>query len=795
MKRRVWLYGLCGLLILALAAGCGGPEEKKLKFFNKGKELYEKGQYTEAKLEFKNAVQIDPKYADAYYMFGMVEMKSGNPRGAYGNFMKTVELDPKHMLAHLELGRLFLGARMLDKAQEQIDLVLKEEPKNEEALLVQSAIYLVNKDPGRARSLLEGLIAQGSTKPDIYLMLAIVSRQAGDDKGEGDAIRRGIQANPKSANLFMALADNHIRHKRLDEATEAVKKAIEIEPGNVRLRIVLANIYWENGKTAETSEVLKTITSSDPKKEEAWVEVAGFYLQRKKLDDAERELKAGIQQNEKSFKIRFALSELYANTGRVDQAVVLLKECLGLSKDAASPEVMQAKNALAKIALARQDIPEAKKYADEVIKESPKNTDALFIRGTVYLLRGEAANAIPDFRTVVTENPQFIPAQIRLAEAHALNGEPNLAMDTLKAAMRIDPKSRDLNRALARQYAMQRNLKEAEATLRKLLQANPNDLEVMVELGDLFMAAGNYKQAEAQYAEVKRKAPQLPVGYVKMAGVAIAQGKWDRAVPELEQALKANPQADPVMALLAQAYVRTKKPASAIALAEARIAKNPKDAFAYNLRGEIQLSQRDFAAAEGSFRKAIELQPVWQAPHNNLAGLFLVQGKKDEAIRELEAAIKANPDNLGAYLSIAAIYNQGKDYKKALETYERVLARKPDLWVANNDMAFLLADTGGDLDKAMGLAQKALAQRPEEGPVLDTLGWIYYKKGDAAKALEYLERARAKSPDDPTVSYHIGMAYAKAGKKEAAKEYLKKALAAGREFAGKEEAERTLKGM
>ena len=41
MKRRAWLYGLCGLLILALAAGCSGPEEKKLKFLNKGKELYE----------------------------------------------------------------------------------------------------------------------------------------------------------------------------------------------------------------------------------------------------------------------------------------------------------------------------------------------------------------------------------------------------------------------------------------------------------------------------------------------------------------------------------------------------------------------------------------------------------------------------------------------------------------------------------------------------------------------------------------------------------------------------------
>ena len=54
---------------------CSGPEEKKLKFYNKGKALYEKGDYVKAKLEFKNAIQIDPKYADAYYMMGMIAFK------------------------------------------------------------------------------------------------------------------------------------------------------------------------------------------------------------------------------------------------------------------------------------------------------------------------------------------------------------------------------------------------------------------------------------------------------------------------------------------------------------------------------------------------------------------------------------------------------------------------------------------------------------------------------------------------------------------------------------------------
>jgi TolA-binding protein len=73
------------VLTVAILYACGGPEGKKIKFYNKGKALYDKGNYVKAKLEFKNAVQIDTKYADAYYMLGMVALKSGDPAGARGS--------------------------------------------------------------------------------------------------------------------------------------------------------------------------------------------------------------------------------------------------------------------------------------------------------------------------------------------------------------------------------------------------------------------------------------------------------------------------------------------------------------------------------------------------------------------------------------------------------------------------------------------------------------------------------------------------------------------------------------
>jgi len=89
MKQRI-LTATAIILIFSILAACSGPEEKKVAFYNKGKALYEKGDYVKAALEFKNAIQIDLKYADAYYMLGMVALMRHDYRGASGASQKPL---------------------------------------------------------------------------------------------------------------------------------------------------------------------------------------------------------------------------------------------------------------------------------------------------------------------------------------------------------------------------------------------------------------------------------------------------------------------------------------------------------------------------------------------------------------------------------------------------------------------------------------------------------------------------------------------------------------------------------
>jgi tetratricopeptide (TPR) repeat protein len=141
---------------------------------------------------------------------------------------------------------------------------------------------------------------------------------------------------------------------------------------------------------------------------------------------------------------------------------------------------------------------------------------------------------------------------------------------------------------------------------------------------------------------------------------------------------------------------------------------------------------------------------------------------------------------------------QQKNFTKAIQTYERALARQPKFWVAANDLAFLLSEnatSGRDLDRALDLANKALALQPDNATILDTIGWVYYKKGNTGKSVDYIGRVQAKYPNSPVINYHMGMALFKSGKRDKAKEFLRKALDSKEDFTGREEAARTLKNL
>ena len=569
-------------------------------------------------------------------------------RSAYGSFSKAVSLDPKNWDAQVQLGSLLLRSGKADEALKKAELALEGDSKHEDAHILKGAALMAKKETDTALRFLREAVGSHVHKADGYLLLNMAYLQKGDATGAERTLREGIRANEKSVSLYLAQIDLALKNKQLDKAIALVRKIVEIEPGVVKYRLGLAGMLWDSGKEPEAVEILKAVLAEEPKKEERWVQVAGVYLAKNKAADAERELREGILLNKDSFRIRFALAELLARTNRSDQAIATLQECLGLEKDPANREIIESKNNLAKIHFSRREIDKAKKYVEEVIKASPKNGEANYLKGRVHLQRREGVQAVSAFRVVVNETPQFVPGYVGLADAHLLNNEPKSAFDTLQNALKIMPDSRDIIRALARLYAVQKDFKNAEAQQRRILDANPNDLEVRADMGTLFQAAGDFPRAEQEFGEIVRRAPKLPLGYIKLSACFMAQKKWDRAMAELDRVLQIHPNLSGVANDLAF------------------------------LLADHGRGQKDFERALALSRKALSLYPENPKMLDTLGWIHYRLGDMKQAIEWLTNAQAGLPQNPVINYHLGMAHHKAGNTGKAKEYLQKALDFKAD---------------------------------------------------------------------------------------------------------------------
>ena len=162
---------------------------------------------------------------------------------------------------------------------------------------------------------------------------------------------------------------------------------------------------------------------------------------------------------------------------------------------------------------------------------------------------------------------------------------------------------------------------------------------------------------------------------------------------------------------------------------------------------------------------------------------------------DIEDATKAIPQNVDLLNDLAGLLFTAGRHDEAIATYERVIALQPDSDFAINNFAAITADylrnDPAALDKALNLATRF---RTSNNPLfLDTLGWLYYRKGDYAVAATYLERATNLAPDRTDLRYHLGMALARSGQSERAITELRRVVAANmQEFDGLAEAKAML---
>jgi tetratricopeptide (TPR) repeat protein len=209
----------------------------------------------------------------------------------------------------------------------------------------------------------------------------------------------------------------------------------------------------------------------------------------------------------------------------------------------------------------------------------------------------------------------------------------------------------------------------------------------------------------------------------------------------------------------------------------------------YLARGQPQL-------AEAAYLRALDLDANLAGPYIQLGTIYGRSKQYDQALAKLDQSLRINPKSVPALMIKGIVLSQKGDMAQAQVAYEQLLNINPRFAPAANNLASLLAEQpGGDLEKALQLAQTAKEMLPEDPRISDTLGWILSKRGVHQRAPTLFKESAAKLPDNPEVQYHLGLAYLKTGEKENARSTLAAAVRSPGNFPGKEEARKTLAGL
>ena len=131
---------------------------------------------------------------------------------------------------------------------------------------------------------------------------------------------------------------------------------------------------------------------------------------------------------------------------------------------------------------------------------------------------------------------------------------------------------------------------------------------------------------------------------------------------------------------------------------------------------------------------------------------------------------------------MGAIYEKLGNMEEAKVSFNQALNVNPNYEDAANELAYILADEGRELESALAWARLARKKQPENPAMADTLGWVYYKVGNHVLARDQLEFAVSKQPENPTFLYHLAMIYKETKQINKAQSALKKAIAGRTDF-------------
>ncbi len=789
-KIKILFIFLCCCFI----AGCDNTAQQKTEYFQKGEQLYEDGNYKEARDAYQKILEIDADDVEANFQLGLVMEAIQDWRSAARLYQRVLELDERHIKARIKIGQFYLISKAFSNALTEAEKALSFAPDNADALAFMGTLKLQQGDIPAARMNAEKALANEPENPGaVVLMSTLLVKEDKADEAIS-LLSEAISRYPKDARLKTVLASVYASQGENEQAITLVEELIRTRPESLASRLNLASLYVSMNQLDEAEGVMRKAITDLPDNAQVELLLIKFLSDYRGIDTARMELEKMVSAQADKYPLHFALAKMYESDGEREKAIELYRNII--EKEDLKPVAMKARIQIAELHARIREMDKARALLNEILNEYPDDLQSLTLRGRIALAENKAVAAIEDFGRVLQIEPASISVHRLLARAQAVNNEVDKALQTLEKAIDLSPKNIPVREEYMRLLAAKKDIDGVIDQLDEILKIDPNNLGAMQTLFRVQTSQKDWASAEKIVEKIKASHPDKALGYYFAGLLRQVQNQVEASVDEFKKALELAPNTSEPLTELVKSYLSLKKPELALEQLNKSISENEKNFVAHNLKGEVQLFSSQFKAALESFNNAINIKEDWALPYRNKANLYLLDKQEELAELTYKEGIEKTGSAILLVTELGQLYqNQGK-LDQAIELYENVLIQDESNAIATNNLAMLLIDHRGDEASLKRAAVLIEQLKGKNNPAfLDTIGWFYYKRDNVEAALENLKKAVALLPELVELRYHLGMAYLKSGDKLSAKTELLNATESGKTFSGYDEAKAALEGL
>ncbi len=732
--------------VTATVPAGGEPTAEAMAHYARGRTLMIAGEYAVAARELEQAAQLEPNVALIWHRLGEAFFEAGNLARAVEGLDRALAIEPADPEVLCLRARAAHGLGRADESIRYFERLLERAPDDSPYVILSR--YHLARIYQQQRNL-------GAAIDQFTALLELL-----------DEPRLNFRQNPevfmlyrRKGQLRQILARLYLLRRDADRAVEVLRDHGEQLPADRELLGLLYHAYTQAGDYDGAREVARGLIALEPRSGTGYQRLVQTYTAENQLEGAAVELEKICEEDPANHVAAFHLASVYESLGRDEKARDIYQEF------ANRPDPLTHADASASIKLADIHVREGRPVeALEMLARalSGRPTESNLLIRAARLIDGfeKPAEVYEEARKLVGDAETRFGPFLLVGMLAERVGRPEDAIALYDEAISREPRAAIAYSRKGDLLLQAGRTDDALATYRRAVDTGLDLPMFRRKMGMILERLNRIEPALEQYRKARAGAPHDKPSRYLIVSALLKLGRLGEAETELETLLRDFPGDTEAQYQLAGLHLVRGQVAEAEKLVEAALQADPGAARGKGLLAEVRYRQGRFADAERLAAEVLKDEPGNAELRLLLAHALAQKGQFRQAVREVRALLAADPENIRFRYILAGLHQQMGDQAAAESELLVILRKQPDHAPSNNDLGYLWADRGVNLERAERMIRSALAVAPDSPAYLDSLGWVLYKQRRFDEAAKALGRATELAPDLDFVLWdHLGDVY------------------------------------